>query len=598
MHRTEIRRAALASVIVIAFLSGDVRPQAGPETQRCLTREQLEIEPIFSACPPLVDEASVSDASFISKLYLYRGYDSYSTRWQGPGYFHQDDYVWNPGTGAYEGPCGTRLCDLYPPAWVQQEHWPYFVGTLLAEDVGPWTYSELRNGEVFQSRTFEVRELRLSALSGTGQIGLVDEALPQPLVLKLESFEGTGIEDEVIGWDISGPKGARGAAVYGIGSGSENDAGGIDQATVRLGSKPGTYTVTLNNRRVTQASWPSFSFTAIEDIDDTDPDQHHPATEEGVGLNRAQQCDSVGNPITLSIGNKFQREVDFEAAGLSPIEFLRYHNSLGFLSRSFGNYWTHSYDRYVELPADPLTEPVKVVRPDGKRINFFWNGSGYEPHAGIHASLEQLDDGWRYTDEKMVVETFDVDGRLLEITDLNGMRQFAVHDAAGRLIRIESSLGDGLDFDYDRSGRLVSVLHSAGRSWDFRYDDLGRLTHVDRPEGATREYHYEDLRHAYALTGITREDGGRYATYAYDEQGRATGSWHAGDADRVDIQYGEDGERVVVDPLGNATVYRTRIENKRGFLDAISGPLCSQGCGETDTEYRYDADGNVVGTTA
>ena len=35
---------------------------AGPETQRCLTREQLLIEPIFSQCPDLVDEASVTKA--------------------------------------------------------------------------------------------------------------------------------------------------------------------------------------------------------------------------------------------------------------------------------------------------------------------------------------------------------------------------------------------------------------------------------------------------------------------------------------------------------------------------------------------------------
>ncbi|MGD8579177.1 MAG: RHS repeat-associated core domain-containing protein [Lysobacterales bacterium] len=597
MLQSALRCAVTALIVITSVWPSPASPQTGPETKRCLTREQLLTEPLFSACPPLVDEASVSDESFISKLYLYRGYDSYALRWQGPSYFQQNDYTWNPETGAYEGICGSQFCELYPPSWVQQEHWPFLVGTLLAEDVGSWTYSELRNGEVFQSRNFEVRELELSALSGGQQMGLVGENLPQPLVLQLESFEGVGIEDEVIGWDISGPGGAKGAAVYGIGSGSETNTDGIDTATVRLGSKPGVYTVTLNNRRITQESWPSFSFTAIDDIDDTDPVDEHPETEEGVGGNHGQQCDRVGNPITLSVGNKFQREVDLEAAGLSPIEFIRYHNSLGFLSRSFNNYWTHSYDRYLELPADPQQEPVKVVRPDGRKVNFFWTGSGFEPHPGVYSSLEQTADGWRYTDEELTVETFDADGLLLEITGLSGMRQIAVHDSGGRLVRIESSLGDGLDFDYDRSDRLASVTDSAGRRWAYRYDTLGRLAFVDRPDGTTREYHYEDLRHAYALTGITLEDGNRYATYAYDELGRAIGSWHAGDIDRVDVQYEDDGSRVVVDPLGNATVYETSIENKRGFLDAISGPVCSQGCGETETQYDYDADGNIIRKT-
>ncbi len=107
---------------------------------------------------------------------------------------------------------------------------------------------------------------------------------------------------------------------------------GIDSATIRLGSKPGVYTVTLNNRRITEESQPTFTFTAIDDIEDTNPEPDHPDFEEGVGENRAQQCDSVGNPVTLSVGNKFQREVDFESNGISPIEFVRYHNSLGFVS--------------------------------------------------------------------------------------------------------------------------------------------------------------------------------------------------------------------------------------------------------------------------
>jgi uncharacterized membrane protein len=54
----------------------------------------------------------------------------------------------------------------------------------------------------------------------------------------------------------------------------------------------------------------------------------------------------------------------------------------------------------------------------------------------------------------------------------------------------------------------------------------------------------------------------------------------------------------VLDPLGNATVYEARIENKRGILDAISGPTCSQGCGISDTQYTYDADFNITSKTS
>jgi RHS repeat-associated protein len=598
MHSSRFLLTAWAAVIGLNLAADNAFSQSGPENKRCLTREQLLIEPLFSACPALIDEASVSDNSFIAKLYIQGGPSTYTMRWLGQNYFAQNVFIHDPATGLYDGFCGTYACSIPPGGWVEQEHWEYFVGTLMAEHVGPWTYEELHDDVVVQSRTFDVRELSLDALSGADQIGVVDQPLPRPLVLKLESFEETGIEDEVIGWELTGPKGAKRASVDGIGSGSETDAEGIDEAFIRLGSKPGAYSLRLNNRRVTVDSEPTFTFTAIDDIEDTDPVPEHPDFEEGVGENLAQQCDFVGNPVALSLGNKFQREVDLEAVGISPIEFIRYHNSLGFVSNSFRNYWTHSYDRYLEVPADPLSGPVKVVRPDGRKVNFNWDGAAYQAYPGVYSTLEQTDTGWRFTDQDLTVETFDEEGLLVDVTDLRGRVQTAVRDAGGRLVRIESNSGDSLDFSYDGSGRLEEVTDQAGRSWTYGYEVLGRLAHVDNPDGTRREYHYEDLRHAYALTGITTENGGRYSWYEYDEQGRATASYHAGDSDRVDVLYEADGSRIVTDPLGNTTVYQTRLENKRGVLESISGPVCSEGCGETDIEVDYDENLNVIGRTS
>ena len=590
-------QARIAHLLILILLSVSPAALADPENKRCLTREQLDIEPVFSACPSLVDEASVSDSSFIAKLYINGGPSRYTMRWRGQNYYNEDVFTYNEATGLYDGFCATRACSIGPGGWVQMEHWDYFVGTLLAEHAGTWTYEELHDDQVFQSRTFEVKELSLEALSGTNQMGVVGQSLPFPLVLKLSSFEGIGIEDEVIGWSMDGPRGAKGAAVYGIGSGSETDAGGVDSATVRLGSKPGAYTVTLNNRRVTAASQPSLTFTAIEDIEDLAPDQDHPDVEEGVGENRGQQCDYVGNPVALSTGNKFQREIDLESNGLSPIEFVRYHNSLGFVSKSFVNYWTHSYDRYIEFPEDSHAQAVKVIRPDGKKIRFDWNGGGFAAQPGVHATLEELSGGWRFVDEDNTTERFDTSGLLVEIEDRYGRVQTVHYDSRERLSRVEDGLGGRLDFRYDGAGRLEGVTDQAGRTWSFSYEALGRLSQVEKPDGTTRGYHYEDLRHPYALTGITIEDGQRFAWYEYDEQGRATASWHAADADRVDIRYETNGDRVVLDPRGNATVYQTRIENRRGVLDGISGPICSQGCGQTDTQYLYDENLNVTSKT-
>ncbi len=419
MHNSKFHLVISLIITTLILMAFDVRAQAEEsENKRCKTDEEIGSgATLFDECDWITgtNEVSVSDVTLTTLIQFRHAGADYIERWTGPGYFLERTYEWglhDNGFEGFKGSCSFGPCYFSKWGWIHREFWSYFRGTLLAENVGTWLYEELFNGVVQQSKTFYMRGLDLTAQSGAGQIGLVDQSLANPLVLKLESFEGIGIEDEVIGWSIAGPKGAKRAAVYGIGSGSETNANGIDQATIHLGTKPGEYVVTLNNRRITTDAQPTFTFTAVDDIEDTNPEQEHPDFEEGVGYNQAQQCDTVGNPIGLSIGNKFQRETDLESSGISPIEFIRYHNSLGHLSDSFANYWTHTYDRRVEIPVDPRTDPVKVTRPDGKKINFRWNGGSYEAYPGIYSALEQTANGWRYTDEDLTVENFDVDGVL------------------------------------------------------------------------------------------------------------------------------------------------------------------------------------------
>ena len=612
----------LVFVTFVSLLHSTVYGQ-GVDIKRCQTEEQyLDPGSYYTNCPFIQSDpesppghASVSDYVFVYHINFFDtgSEKDLEVRWSRQNYLHSDPFTWGPlfpqqpnSVMGYWGPCkdahvGDSACSYsytcgscFPPTYAIT-HFPTPSKELLAEDVGTWNFTILRDGVELTpyTRTFEVHELEIAALGGENQIGIVDQNLANPLVLKLHTFDDKPVKDEVIGWSVSAPPGAQNQAVYGIGSGSETDENGIDEATIHLGTIPGVYTVTLNNRRITTQSNQSFTFIAIDDILDTNPVFEHPLFEEGTGEN-PEQCDAVGNPIGVSLGNKFQKEVDIASSGISPIEFVRYHNSLGYVSSSFENYWTHTYDRRIEIPADPQVDPVKVIRPDGKKVNFTWNGSGYDPFPGVESSLEETPTGWQYVDEQSVIENFDQDGLLLEIIELNGMVQAATHNQQDQLIRIESSIGTSLDFAYDGDGRLATVTDQSNRTWTYDYDILGRLQFVYRPEGTAREYHYEDLRHAYALTGITLENGVRHSTYEYDENGMAIASYLANNVNRVDIQYDANGDRIVLDPLGNATVYETNIQNKRGVLNAISGPVCSQGCGVTDTQFSYDAELNVT----
>ena len=64
---------------------------------------------------------------------------------------------------------------------------------------------------------------------------------------------------------------------------------------------------------------------------------------------------------------------------------------------------------------------------------------------------------------------------------------------------------------------------------------------VHHADGSTRQYHYEDQAHASHITGITDENGHRFATSSYDSVGRVASSQHSGGSEQVTLSYESDG---------------------------------------------------------
>jgi YD repeat-containing protein len=90
---------------------------------------------------------------------------------------------------------------------------------------------------------------------------------------------------------------------------------------------------------------------------------------------------------------------------------------------------------------------------------------------------------------------------------------------------------------------------------------LDRLTSVtySASSPSTQSYVYDDPNFPFALTGVIDENGKRYATWTYDEFGRATSSQNAGGADRTQISYNDsDNSRTETNAFGVQTVYRFR----------------------------------------
>jgi YD repeat-containing protein len=164
--------------------------------------------------------------------------------------------------------------------------------------------------------------------------------------------------------------------------------------------------------------------------------------------------------------------------------------------------------------------------------------------------------------------------------------------------------GHQLVFSYDQSGRLSKVFDPAGNPFVYGYDLFvgGHLISVTYPDAKVRGYLYNETVNTsganlpFALTGVTDENGGRYATYKYDSSGRAMSSEHAGGADKVTLSYATN-TTTVTDALNTSRTYTFQTTLGVAKPSALSQP-CGSGCGPSDAAgATYDANGNATSRT-
>lgn len=262
--------------------------------------------------------------------------------------------------------------------------------------------------------------------------------------------------------------------------------------------------------------------------------------------------DYVGNPCSVSTGSKSLEEIDLELPWISFSRSYQSHIDLPF--GGFGPHWTHSFN-VRRAHSGGITSGITT-------------GSGHQ----IPVSGGRLLDGSEETFSSSSGKWYRADGSIRTFDKL-------------LLARDDFPDGRWLTYAYDSIGRLETVTHSSGRKLTFiyesesysdpatsrikeirlgddtllvsyAYDAAGNLAFVHRADGTSRQYHYEDPAHPHHLTGITDENGVRFATYSYDTYGRVILSEHAGGAGRVELAFQSDGSTVVTDAIGKVSTYR------------------------------------------
>jgi RHS repeat-associated protein len=356
------------------------------------------------------------------------------------------------------------------------------------------------------------------------------------------------------------------------------------------------------------------------------------------------------------------------------------HAAVANSSGNLGEQWRHYYDRSIISAAlngaVPTDGQVIVARADGRRLVYHYKSASnsWISDSDINDKLELQTDasnaftGWKLTTDNDDIETYNTLGKLTAIQNRSGSVKLALaySDSStqsfyigtsitlaipvGKLLTVTDNSGklitgtDGnptqakLTFLYDAKYRIAQMTDPAGGIYQYQYDTdstgvalataYGNLTRVVAPDSTARTYEYNNPSYVpatfsnpvvgihNALTGIIDENNNRYATWAYDSQGRAILSQN-GDVTKhisqVDLTYNSDGTTSVgegqrdaagnlLDASGNplSVLPTMSFEVKQGVAKVTSqarptGPGAN--CAASSSTFAHDDKGNVTQRT-
>jgi len=290
----------------------------------------------------------------------------------------------------------------------------------------------------------------------------------------------------------------------------------------------------------------------------------------------------VNNPINSANGNKYQAETDYPGSGASTLSFTRTYNSLDGL-------WRHNHSTYLRI-AGTTTLKVALVMAHGRESFFTVSGTTVTASPTELGVLVKTTEGWLYTAENNERFTFDSTGRLTRWTNSGGASQQLTY--ANGTVTVTDHLGHSLSFTEDAQHQPLTLTTS---SLTIKYDynsnkRLVQLTRTRDGQSEQRQFHYEDSRNTALLTGITDERGVRFATWTYDDKGRAISSEHAGGVERGTVAYNADGSSTVTNELGKSTVYRFVSIGGIKRVSAVEGEA-SPNCPNSNSTFSYDERG-------
>lgn len=332
-----------------------------------------------------------------------------------------------------------------------------------------------------------------------------------------------------------------------------------------------------------------------------------------------EKCPTCGDPVVITSGLLLETEIDYEGHGPQPLRFARtfyssgYHQTLGASGDQpqpmNGFYWSSTYERRIEPVPNSSYAMAVAVRADStvKYFDFSGNEIGYQDARPEH--LEQLSGGgWRYHTADDDTELYGADGKLLSITNRQGLSQTMTYSDVstpssvapypGLLIQVTDAFGHSLSFTYGADGLLATMTDPAGGLYSYGYNTTPALASVTYPQvgtlPATRQYSYIG-NPGYLLTGITDEEGQSIASWTYYsvQTGYVVATANVNGAS-WSMHYGT-GYISVTDPYGVATQYNTSLQ-----AGTVRNTSVANQCNECPADAKsktFDSNGFVASKT-
>ena len=312
--------------------------------------------------------------------------------------------------------------------------------------------------------------------------------------------------------------------------------------------------------------------------------------------------ENAGNPCNATTGNKYQSETDYSGGVLT---WSRHYNSGAAASDGpLGFGW--SFNTNHRLDIEDL-DNLEMRRGSGQVLRFSRNAGIWSSDADVDPLLVGNTDGFLVTQSGGALEQYDSEGLLSWQQTPAGLRTHFSYDGNANLTTTSGPYGHTLALAYDTNQRIDTVTDSAGGVIAYSYDSSGNLVTVTYADGSQRSYHYEDTSHIHALTGITDANGARFATWAYNGDGKAILSEHAATSngigqEQVTLDYTSDTETTVTNAVGDTELI-TFSENL-GIRNLTSRVFNADGKGISQTfdannnkTSRTDAEGNTTAYT-